>query len=119
VPTHIALGRGAGLSDEQIAHLADERLPSGVYDDAARAIIEYARRSTRMESIDDSLFDRLRRHLSLEQVMELCFTVGVANVINRFHATFLTDLDTVTLEELGSAPPLPLPPHPDTTPDVI
>jgi hypothetical protein len=45
--------------------------------------------------------------------MELCFTVGVANVINRFHATFLTDLDAATLDELGDGPPLPLPPRPD------
>ena len=119
MPTHIALGRSAGLSDEQLAHLADEPLPSGVYNDAERAVVEYARRSTRMESIDDSLFTRLRRYFSETQVMELCFTVGVANVINRFHATFRTDLDAVTLEELGNAPPLPLPRHPDTTSDVI
>jgi alkylhydroperoxidase family enzyme len=119
VPTHIALGRSAGLSDEQLAHLADEPLPPRVYDDAAREIVEYARRSTRMEPIDDSLFTRLRRHFSSEQVMELCFTVGVANVINRFHATFLTDLDAETVEEMGNAPPLPLPPHPGSTPDVI
>jgi hypothetical protein len=34
-------------------------------------------------------------------------------VINRFHATFLTDLDAATLDELGDEPPLPLPPRPD------
>jgi alkylhydroperoxidase family enzyme len=113
VPTHIALGRSAGLSEEQLAHLADEPLPAGVFDDAERAVVEYARRCTRMEPIDDDLFARLRRHLSLEQVMELCFTVGVANVINRFHATFLTDLDAATLDELSDEPPLPLPPRPD------
>jgi alkylhydroperoxidase family enzyme len=115
VPTHIALGRSVGLSEEQLAHLADDPLPAGVFDDAGRAIVEYARRSTRMEPIDDDLFACLRRHFSLEQVMELCFTVGVANVINRFHATFLTDLDAETVEEMGNTPPLPLPPHPDTT----
>ncbi len=100
------------MSEEQLAHLADDPLPAGVFDDAGRAVVEYARRSTRMEPIDDDLFARLQRHFSLEQVMELCFTVGVANVINRFHATFLTDLDAATLDELGE-PPLPLPPHPD------
>ena len=114
MPTHIALGRSAGLSDQQLAHLADEPLPAGVYDEAERVIVEYARRSTRMESIADDLFSRLRDHLSVEQVMELCFTVGVANVINRFHATFLTDVDAATLEELGDVPPLPLPPRPDS-----
>jgi alkylhydroperoxidase family enzyme len=113
VPTHIALGRSVGLSEEQLAHLADDPLRDGVFDDAGRAVVEYARRSTRMEPIDDDLFARLRRHFSLEQVMELCFTVGVANVINRFHATFLTDLDAATLDELGDEPPLPLPPRSD------
>ena len=103
------------MSEEQLAHLADDPLPSAVYDDAERAVVEYARRSTRMEPIDDRLFTRLGRHLSREQVMELCFTIGVANVINRFHATFLTDVDAVTVEEMGNTPPLPLPPHPDTT----
>ena len=103
------------MSEEQLAHLADDQLPSAVYDDAERAVVEYARRSTGMEPIDDGLFTRLRRHFSSEQVMELCFTVGVANVINRFHATFLTDVDAVTLEELGDAPPLRLPPRPDVT----
>jgi alkylhydroperoxidase family enzyme len=118
VPTHIALGRSVGLSEEQLAHLADDPLPAGVFDDAGRAVVEYSRRCTRMEPIDDDLFARLRRHFSLEQVMELCFTVGVANVINRFHATFLTDLDAATLDELGDEPLLPLPPRPDS-PGVI
>ena len=116
MPTHIALGRSAGLSERQLAHLADEPLPPDLYDETERVVVEYARRTTRMEAIDDSLFARLRRHFSVEQVMELCFTVGVANVINRFHATFRTDLDAATSEELGDAPPLPLPPHPGTTP---
>jgi alkylhydroperoxidase family enzyme len=119
VPTHIALGRSAGLSDQQLAHLTDTPLPPDVYDDAERAIVEYAGRSTRMEPITDGLFARLRDHLSVEQVMELCFTVGVANVINRFHATFLTDVDAATLEKLGENPPLPLPSGPESRPDVI
>ena len=28
--------------------------------------------------------------------MELCFEVGLAGTVNRFHATFLTDLDAET-----------------------
>jgi hypothetical protein len=54
-------------------------------------------------------------HISLRPLSTSAttFTVGVANVINRFHATFLTDLDADTLDELGDGPPLPLPPRPD------
>ena len=107
------------MSERKLAHLSNATPPPDVYDEAERAIVEYAQRSTRMEPIDDDLFGRLRDHLSVEEVMELCFTVGVANVINRFHATFLTDVDTATVEELGDAPPLPLPPHPESNSGVI
>lgn len=42
--------------------------------------------------------------------MDLCFTVGLSNLVNRFHATFLTDVDESTLEEIaGTSCPLPLP----------
>src|SRR5262249_61066058 len=96
-----APGGSGGWSARQLAHPPDTPLPSDVYDDAERAIVEYARRSTGMEQITDDLFARLRDHLSIEQVMEPCFTVGVANVINRFHATFLTDADPATLHHLA------------------
>jgi hypothetical protein len=32
--------------------------------------------------------------------MDLCFTVGLANLVNRFHATFHTDVDESTLRAL-------------------
>jgi hypothetical protein len=109
-----AIRAGAGRDYNVFRAVANHpALLAGIYDDAERAIVEYERRSTRMEPIENDLFERLRHHLSLEQVMELCFTVGVANVINRFHATFLTDLDAATLDELGDEPPLPLPPRRD------
>ena len=49
------LGRSTGLSEEKLVHLLDDQLPSAVYDDAEQVAIVYARRSTRMEPIDDGL----------------------------------------------------------------
>ncbi|MHB8669882.1 MAG: hypothetical protein ACYDAD_04860 [Acidimicrobiales bacterium] len=46
-------------------------------------------------------------------MMGLCFTVGLSNVINRFHATLLADLDDATVSELGGTCPLPLPGLPE------
>ena len=114
----MVLGRSAGLSEAQLAHIGDDPLPDGVYDDADLAVLEYTRRSSAMAPIDDELFGRLRRHLSERQVLDLCFTVGLANLVNRFHATFLTDVDAETLASLGAASgdggscPIPLPPRP-------
>jgi len=101
------LGRSTGLDEEQLAHLLDDPLPDDVYDDAQRAAILYSRRSTRMEPIDDELYAELERHYPTEQIIELCFTVGLSNVVNRFHATFHTDLDAETAEVFRAGSPLP------------
>ena len=102
------------FSSDRIGFLADE-LPDGVYSDAEAAIVKYAQRSTRLEPIDDELYAALSRHFSKEQLIDLCLTVGLSNMINRFHATFRTDVDGVTLSEAEAgdvahgACPLPRP----------
>jgi alkylhydroperoxidase family enzyme len=92
----MVLGQSAGISDQKLRHLRDETLPEAVYTDDERAIIEYARRSTRMEPIDDDLYGRLQAHFDAKQLIVLCYIVGMANMTNRFHATFLTPLDERT-----------------------
>ena len=96
------LGRNAGLSDTQIRHIGDDQPPEGLYDEASTALLRYVRASARMEQIDDAMYAALEAHFSAEQIMELCLEVGLAGTVNRFHATFLTDLDEET-----AACPLP------------
>lgn len=99
-------------------HLLDDPLPSGVYEAAEAALIDYARKSTRLEPIDDTTYAELQRHFSTVQIVDLCMTVGLSNLVNRFHATFRTDVDAETLaavaagdEAAGSCPlPRPKPP---------
>jgi alkylhydroperoxidase family enzyme len=105
----VVLGRSAGLTEDKLRHIGDDPLPEGVYDDAERAIVEYAQRSTRMQPIDDELFGRLAAHFPKRQQMEICFTVGLSNLINRFHATFLTDVDPETGTVVGPSCPVPMP----------
>lgn len=45
--------------------------------------------------------------------MELCFTVGIASVVNGFHATFHTPLDERTRDALATGAPLPIPGTPE------
>lgn len=106
------LGRAAGLSEDKLAHLGDDPLPDGVYDDAEAAIVRYAQRSTRMDVIDDATYGALTEHFDTRAIIEICFTVGLSNMINRFHATFLTDLDPTTQEILAPSCPLPFPQPP-------
>jgi alkylhydroperoxidase family enzyme len=99
-------------------HLGDDNPPPGIYDDAQAAIIRYAQKSTRLERIDDITYGDLAKHFSPQQIMDICLTVGLSNMVNRFHATFQTDLDEATIAavEAGDAIagvcaiPMPKPP---------
>jgi alkylhydroperoxidase family enzyme len=86
-------------------HLLDDPLPAGGYDPAEAAVVGYARKSTRLEPIDDATYANLARHFSTQQIMDICLTVGLSNMVNRFHATFQTDVDaaTVAAVEAGDA----------------
>lgn len=92
------LGRSVRLSNEQLNHLGDDPLPDGVYDGAEAAIVRYAQASTREITIDQNLYDTLTEHFFTQQTMEICFMVGASNFSNRFHATFLTEVDQSTLD---------------------
>ncbi len=81
-------------------HLVDDPLPEGVYDAAEAAIVRYAQKATRLEPIDDATYGALERHFDTQQIIDITLTVGLSNMVNRFHATFRTDVDTSTLAEV-------------------
>jgi alkylhydroperoxidase family enzyme len=108
----VLLGRAAGLTEEKLAHLADDPLPDGVYEADEAAIVRYAQASTRMEAITDEIYNELRTHFSEKQIIEICFTIGMSNTINRFHATFLTELDPSTKDAVEATCPIPFPAQP-------
>ena len=101
-----------------MAHVVDDPLPAGVYDAAEAAVVRYAQKSTRLEPIDDATYGALAAHFSTQQIMDIGMTVGLSNLVNRFHATFQTDLDETTVQavEAGNAVPgvcpLPAPKRP-------
>jgi alkylhydroperoxidase family enzyme len=106
------------LTEDQLRYLTADTLPEGVYAAPEAAIVRYAQRSTRLEPIDDELYGELKRNFSKEQLIDICLTVGLSNMINRFHATFRTDLDAETSAAADAGDltygscPLPRPPQP-------
>jgi len=112
------LGRSIGLSEQQLRHLVDDPLPEGVYTESEAAIVRYAQRSTRFLPIDEGTYRDLAAHFSIEQQVEICLVVGLAQIANRFNATFLTDVDDYFLEANAAADlaagacPIPYPPVP-------
>lgn len=105
MPTHVVLGRSAGIPEDKLAHVGDEPLPDGIYESDEAAIIRYARASSRLDPITDELYGALGAHFDTDRLIEICLTVGLSNVVNRFHATFLTDLDAATSDKVGDGSP--------------
>ncbi len=102
------LGRSVGLTEEQLSHLGDDPLPEGVYSPSEAAIVRYAQQSTLRIKIDDAMFAELAKHFTRKQIIDICLIVGQSNVVNRFHATFLTDVDRSTIDIVKEPGPLPI-----------
>lgn len=94
----MVLGRASGLSDEEMSHLLDDPLPEGMFSPPEEAIIIYARASTWMQPITDDMWTKLAEHFDTKQILEISFTVGLDQLVSRFHATVHTDVDTTTTQ---------------------
>lgn len=111
----MVLGRASGLTDEQMSHLLDDPFPAGMFTPAQEAIIVYARTSTWFQPITDEIWDNLAKHFNRQQIMEISFTVGLDQMVSRFHTTVQTDVDIVTTDQLTGSCLVPLPPPPGST----
>jgi hypothetical protein len=75
-------------------------------------------RSAKMLNIDEATYRALAKHFSVRQIIEISLNVGLAQITNRFNATFLSDVDDYILEaneRAGRAPgacPTHYPPMP-------
>ena len=72
---HVALGRRAGLRDEQIARVADGPEADG-WDDQERALLRAVDELARDRVIGEATWTALRDHYDEPQLIELCLLAG-------------------------------------------
>lgn len=75
---HQSHGRKAGLSDEQLAAVADGQDPE-LFDEAERAVIALARESTIKVNVSDASWAAAAKHLDDQQMVELTLTIAWYN----------------------------------------
>ncbi len=95
-----------------MGQVLSDPLPDGLFTDDEAAIVIFARKSTRMEPIDNATWTALTTHFTTKQIMEIIFTVGFNQMISRFHAAVRTDVDGATLEAVSESCPVRIPPPP-------
>jgi uncharacterized peroxidase-related enzyme len=80
--THIATGRKAGITEEEMRALQTEQDPS--FSVAERAAIRYARELTRTADAGETR-DELAEYFNDEQIVEITLVAAMANFTNRFN----------------------------------
>ena len=99
------------MTDEEMSHLLDDPLPEGMFSASEEAVIVYARVSTWMQPITEEIWAGLTAHFDTKQIVEIAFTVGIDQLVGRFHATVHTDVDDATIAATNACavtiPPAP------------
>ena len=73
--------------EAKLAELADWR-KSRAFSDLERVALEYAERITYTDQkVDDALFERVKRHFSEPQIVELTAAVALENFRSKFNPT--------------------------------
>lgn len=97
------LGRSVGLQDNEMAALRNWQ-DSDLFDEKDRTVLAYTDNLSKHNKVSDELHQALTKHFSTAEIMKLCVTVSFAGLVNRVHATFLTDVDQLTLDSVEDAP---------------
>lgn len=80
---HIPFALKAGLTQAQLDALRDWR-SSALFEEADRAILEYAEVMTRSIQVPDAVFAAVARHFDARQTVELTATIAGYNLVSRF-----------------------------------
>lgn len=88
---HQALGRRAGLTDEQLADFNSFE-ESGAYSPFEKDVIRFAEQWSINGRIDRDVLDRLKRALSANDLVVLAGVVAQANLTCRFNNVFGVEL---------------------------
>lgn len=94
------LGRSIGLTNEEMAELGTWE-SSVLFDDTDKLVLRFTDVLSRDNRVDDELYAALAARFTQAELLKLTFTISMAGMVNRVHATFLTDVDGSTVESVG------------------
>jgi hypothetical protein len=97
------LGRSVGLTNAEIAAMGEAE-NSPVFDPTDRLVLRYSTILTLENRVPDDLYAELAGRFTKDELVELCFTVALAALVNRVHATFRTDVDGSTTDSAAISP---------------
>ena len=96
---HVRIGKQAGITDEQIAAMADYA-GSDLFSDLDKQVLEYTDAVTNLEDRSKELAAGLREHLSEQEVVELTFCIANWNLMAHLLLPLEIELEDAAKEYL-------------------
>ncbi len=96
------LGLSVGLTKAEMSMMNDAA-NCATFDTTDRLVLRYSEILTRENRVDDALYAELAARFSNDELVDLALTVSLSAFVNRMHATFRTDLDDSTFNQVGDA----------------
>ncbi len=90
---HVAVGRDVGLSEAQIAAVAEGKFEHPALDELQRAVLRFTSEVVLRTRVSDEIFGAVSAHLSPREIVELLLTIGDYLMIARLMTTLELDLD--------------------------
>ena len=88
-----AVGRGEGIGEQQLAHLADFE-DSPAFSETEKRVLRYATALTQTPAdVPEQLFNSLREHFNPRQMVELTVAIAWENFRARFNRGFGIDAE--------------------------
>jgi len=97
---HIAIGRLAGLSDEQIRAVGAPH--SRLFDPRQMAVLAFAGEMTDESRVSDPTFDAVRAFMNEEEIVELTMVTAYYNMVSRALNTLEVDIDAAAARDLAA-----------------
>lgn len=90
---HDGVARRAGVTEDQIRDIENFQ-QSDAFNELERLVLRYTETITRDNTVEDEVFDKLKKHLSERELVELTFCIGNWNGIGRFIVPMALELDS-------------------------
>ncbi|MEM7279954.1 MAG: hypothetical protein AAF385_17760 [Pseudomonadota bacterium] len=97
------LGQRIGITNEEMAALGEWE-SSDNFDAKDKLTLRLTDALCQSNNVEDELYAALEAEFAQPEIMKLAFTIGLAGMVNRVHATFRTTVDRPTLEGAVDTP---------------
>jgi 4-carboxymuconolactone decarboxylase len=90
---HVAIGRGVGLTENQIAAVQQGELHDPSLSDVDRAVLQFAAEVVDGSRVSDQTFAEVSRRLVPREIVELLLTIGEYLMLARLMTTLELEID--------------------------